>query len=1601
MQLAARTRTWLARIVLALIVITGAALRLYNVNWDSGQLIHPDERWIVMVEGTLGAPDNLLQALDPERSPLNPYHLPPTPDRPEGEERRFAYGHFPLYLLHFLAGVLTQLAPLAARFPRDSGPAEALRSLAQITDYSRINLLGRILSALFDTGTIIFIYLLGKRLYGQWAGLLAAAFLAITVLHIQLAHFYAFDVVMAFFVVAALYFDVRIAQGGTRGDTILAGLCTGLAIGSKFSALPAVLPLGVAHALRALAVEKEMAPQASDPQSLAGSAQLTLFLKEPLSLAERALPGFVVSLAAAFLAFAVTNPFALLDFQGFQSSISYENEMARGLSDLPYTRQYQRTTPYLYHIGNQLQWGMGWLLGIAGFSGLGWAIYRLLRRRSTLGEVIVLSWVVPYFLVTGSFMVKYVRYMVLVVPFLCICGAGMLLALDKRRGSSFLSRPLLTRAAIAIILIGTALWAYAFMQIYTTPLTRVRASEWIYNNIPRGSGLTAEEWDDRLPFDMKVGDVQRNSSEYHIVKMALQEPDDANKVAMITQALRAADYVIISSNRFYGWLPRLGDRFPITNRYYDLLFAGELGFKQIEAFTSYPRIFGIVFNDDQADESFTVYDHPKVLIFAKSRQLSAEELRALLPAPAGTRPVPEAQQRVSAAEGGTQAQVEPGPGQATGEGAPQRPPGKSLLLDQPVDKLPIVDDYHWNTLANTHHGLAVLVWWIVVEIIGLLAWPLTAVVMSQLKDKGYGLAKSLGLLVIGYPVWLGASLRLWSNTLPFILGAAALLGIISALLLWQDLRRPASARIGILALWRQGWPLLLLSEALFTTAFLGFVGLRMLNPDLWQPWNGGEKMMESGFLNAILKSAYLPPYDPYFAGGYINYYYYGYFLVGLLVKLAGVQPSIAFNLAVPTLAALTVAGAFSIGYNLGGIELRPSPASLAAPMMAQAQAFSPIQLDLQRLSVGFLAAIFVTALGNLDGCGQFLQRLQELGGSDFESLIPGLQGAVRSLPGLLKVLSGEPLPAYNYWDPTRVIPNTINEFPYFSFIFADLHPHMMNIPFTLLLIGLALNLLLREGPGIPKAQNLTAEMAEGAAVSDEIVPPQRSPWPAACTCRHSERSGGCGAGTGGARRGGLRALRLKIGTLYSAGPLLSWAFLPFCLGALAIVNTWDMPTYLGLVSAAFLLRGFRATGRLPLVSTVVFGGITAAISLALYYPFFHAYQAVDVGLGLVRDKTPLDKYLSIWGFFLFILFSFLLMALVQWRWRWPFLRLIGLILRRWRIMPRWSTLHQALVRPSAGYLTGCYALGGLAFLTFILAALGFSVPAFLVIPLVAALVLLLGQGEGAERTFALLLTFTGLLILLGCEFFFLRDWLGGGPDYRMNTIFKFYIQVWVMFGLAAAASLPALWEWVSCWRSPFWRFGWQVAFTALLGAVLVYTVLGTRARVEDRFPNRTPPLGTLDGLAYMTVGQFDWPPGNTIQLKYDYEAIRWLLANVRGTPVVAEASIGYYREGGMRVSSYTGFPMPLGGLHQNEQRPPWQIGERDGLVREFWNTPDVGRGLQLMRELNISYIYVGQLERVTYPPEGLAKFDQMAAQGYLHIPFRNERVVIYRLSSTV
>jgi 4-amino-4-deoxy-L-arabinose transferase-like glycosyltransferase len=607
-------------LTLVLILVVAAALRLYGLNWDGGHWLHPDERQIYFVVLRLHWPGSLAVALSPS-SPLNPHF--------------FAYGSLPIYLLK---GVVALLQPL---WP-------ALR------DTDNLHLAGRPLAVLFDLGTVYLTYRLARRLWrplakpaavpsagddpqpgrGHWPALLAAAFVALAVLHLQLAHFYTADTPLAFFVLLSLYFAAAVARPGSgRRQEIALGVALGLALATKVSAAPLLFVLPVAYDIRARAAHP------GSGASPTGLARLTGILRPML-----------LPLLVAAAVFFLTQPYALIDWRNYLDQTLRESQIARGDLDVPYTLQYAGTLPLLYTLWQTALWALPLPLGLVAWASLAASLLRWLRHGSW-ADALLLAWVGPTLVITGLQYTKYLRYMLPVLPVLCILTAALLAGLihkhrTARKSSAahppssifhLPSAPIrrLSSIALVLLLLASLAYALAFVSLYAAPHSWISASDWIYRNLPAGSTLAVEHWDTALPLIVTVDGVGHGPTDYAYRTLNLyDEPDDAAKWQTLAADLSASDLLVVASRRLYGSIPRLPERYPVASRYYDLLFAGELGFELVGEFTRgpswlnprLPPLPGAAPGLLHPDESFVVYDHPRALILRNVERLPAPEL---------------------------------------------------------------------------------------------------------------------------------------------------------------------------------------------------------------------------------------------------------------------------------------------------------------------------------------------------------------------------------------------------------------------------------------------------------------------------------------------------------------------------------------------------------------------------------------------------------------------------------------------------------------------------------------------------------------------------------------------------------------------------------------------------------------------------------------------------------------------------------------------------------------------------------------------------------------------------------------------------------------
>ncbi|MDO8689359.1 MAG: hypothetical protein Q7R39_05005, partial [Dehalococcoidia bacterium] len=454
----------------------------------------------------------------------------------------------------------------------------------------------------------------------------------------------------------------------------------------------------------------------------------------------RQFAGLGLALVAMFLAFRIVQPYAfagtgffdLRPSPFFWGSVEEQRRMAEGSLDYPYTLQYAGTIPYLFPMVN-LFWGLGPALLVSAWGGFGLALYQLWTRRR-VEHLLVVLWVGLAFVYFGGQFVKYMRYLLPIYPFLAVLGGFTLWWLVKAIGGALprgRPRQRLQGLCLLLVLGGTFLWAFAYTRIYTQPVTRVVASSWIYQNVPAGSKVGIEHWDDPLPLNLK----DHTAQQYQPITLELYNDDNAAKRDRLVDQLSQLDYIFISSNRLYGSIPRLPLRYPMTSEYYRRLFSGELGFEQVAVFTSYPTLGALQLVDDKADESFTVYDHPKVLIFKKVPSFSLDRVRQLLSAVSLDNVVRQGQKDAS----------------STG-----------LLM--PADLLQANQTGGTWTQIFEPQGLPArfpfLSWYLLVQVLSLATLPLGLLALGRLPDHGYPLLKTLGVLLVAYLSWLAASLRL-------------------------------------------------------------------------------------------------------------------------------------------------------------------------------------------------------------------------------------------------------------------------------------------------------------------------------------------------------------------------------------------------------------------------------------------------------------------------------------------------------------------------------------------------------------------------------------------------------------------------------------------------------------------------------------------------------------------------------------------------------------------------------------------------------------------------------------------------------------------------
>lgn len=556
------------KVVLAAIVLVAILLRVYQYNWDDNQHLHPDERFLTMVATDSRIPPSFFDYLDPEVSTLNPYNL---------GFNFYVYGTFPV--------TLTKI--LAVGYGMDN--------------YQDIVLLGRILSAVADVGTLIMLFVLvriwQKRYhFPYWTAHLAAFFYAIAVLPIQQSHFFTVDTFATFFVFVALVMASLYISKPSRKHIALAAMAMGLALGSKISSFFIFPLVGTFFCLGIIAQK--------------GKQQTRL-----LHTIEHILIGIFVTYITLRLAdprfFESASWLLALPSGHFLRNVAELKRLTNISAPYPPTLQWVGKVPLLFPVKNMAFFGLGipyFLLSCVGI------VFGILSKKK---EVVLVSlWVIGFFLYQGSQNIMTMRYFYTLYPLCAFFAAWIVMcALEDipRRGRHL---------SLAVVILIVSIWPMAFMGMYSQPQTRVEASEWIYAMVPKGSKILIEHWDDALPLNFppdKKHPKLRTSEWYKVIELKVYDPDSPTKKQEIERKLESADYYVVSSNRAYGSIMAHPQRYPFMSKIYEDLFNESLGYVKVAEFSADPRLaFGswtFVIPDQSAEEAFTVYDHPKVMIF--------------------------------------------------------------------------------------------------------------------------------------------------------------------------------------------------------------------------------------------------------------------------------------------------------------------------------------------------------------------------------------------------------------------------------------------------------------------------------------------------------------------------------------------------------------------------------------------------------------------------------------------------------------------------------------------------------------------------------------------------------------------------------------------------------------------------------------------------------------------------------------------------------------------------------------------------------------------------------------------------------------------------
>lgn len=827
--------------------------------------------------------------------------------------------------------------------------------------------------------------------------------------------------------------------------------------------------------------------------------------------------------------------------------------------------------------------------------------------------------------------------------------------------------------------------------------------------------------------------------------------------------------------------------------------------------------------------------------------------------------------------------------------------------------------------------LDVTIWILVVELLGLIALPIVFVLVPWLPDRGYTIAKPAGILLTFYILWLLASSSLVTNNTTLLVSIIVALTVISINI---TIRQSAQIKTFIQKEWRG----LLISEVVFIGILFLWIGIKSYDPAI----NHTEQPMDFAFFNSSLISQHFPPQDPWLAGESISYYYFGYLIFAGITRLAAIPTEVGYNLSLSLVAAMAAMGIFGITFNL-------------------------IRLTGQRLRGATISALIsvllLLGIANMESALELFMA-SGLGSQEFWAWIN-----IKGLNVPTQASTWYPSDSgWWWWRATRVIDSiqagqsldyTITEFPFFSLLLGDLHPHLMSIPFVLMFLSLILNFF--------------------------VAP-------------------------------------IKIGFNYLKSPpiTLNLFFLAIVLGGLGFINLWDMPTFGGLFIVAALIKGYSQEKKVgaAVLKTIPTATLIIALALTLYTPFFINFDSQASGIMPVTEHvTHPVHFLIIWGLFLLIAIPYIIVEIIYQprthTMKWSALGLATILtLSPWIL---WSLLEFVIVwdLPTAIHMIW----GRFLHLLPIILVTGATLYAMLLwaqkpnrepddtvavndngdfqmsdLPsgmhwqYTEGTLQIKNNSDDTHsmrddtrtitlaHTFPLMVMAMAMFILMGPELFYIEDLFNN----RMNTMFKLSYQAWILLAITCSY---AIWQVNRIYHNTKPHI--QFFSSAWIGLIIIGILVSFYYPVASAYTKTSEIAGeaTLDGLNYMKTDSMA-----------ELLAIQYLKETYHAGEIIIEAVGDDYSEYG-RVAASTGIPTVLGWTFHEQQwrgsREPFS--GREEAVKNFYETDDIQEAKGIINMYGVTYILLGPRERTKYNVGDLGKF---AAIGKLE--FEEGDVQIYR-----